>query len=141
MRGQMAKKKHVEIENGPSPNVPKSDERATQDVAFHYIKSNQFRVIHGDGAAGGPSPDGEKIHFAIYSERIPIPTKVVHEVDSEGRLGKERSRESRGGIVREVEVDIVMSVRQAKILAEWLIAHVKNVEISVDSIKGDRERA
>ena len=45
-----------------------------EQLEFHYIKSNQFRVIHVDGGIGSITPKGF-IHFALYSERLAIPRK------------------------------------------------------------------
>ena len=75
------------------------------EIAFDYIKSNFFRVIHADGAFGGLAPNGN-IHMALFSERQAIPTKVVYSVEGTG-IGPEISdkREEREALVREVEVD------------------------------------
>ena len=45
------------------------------EVAFDFIKSEYFRVIHADGALGGPTPQG-LVHMAFYSERPPIPRRM-----------------------------------------------------------------
>ena len=90
-------------------------------INFHYIKANQFRVIHADGVHGGLHPRGN-IQMSFFSERVPIPKKVSHEIADDGRLGKEivAERESRDGIVREVEVGVVMGVEEARALVKWL---------------------
>ena len=91
-----------------------------KEISFDFIKSNLFRVIRCDGAFGGLAPNGS-IHMAIYSERQAIPTKTVHKFDN-GQLGQEilSKREGRSAVVREIEVDISMDVRQAKVLRDWL---------------------
>ena len=80
------------------------------EVSFDYIKSNIFRVIHADGAFGGLAPNGN-IHMALYNERQAIPTQMVYALEGIG-LGPEikGKRKGRGGLVREVEVDVIMSL-------------------------------
>lgn len=115
---------------GEAAAVPAEGEKKTIDqVRFHYIKSNSFRVIHADGAFGGLSPRGG-IHMALYNERLPIPRETVHEVTPEGKLGKEirPERVAREGIVREVEVGVVMSIDTTRSLIEWLTRKVEEAE-------------
>lgn len=108
----------------PAENADSS--RVSGELAFHYIKSNHFRVIYGDGAIGAPSPDGQSIHFAIYNERIPIPRVVVN-ILKDGKITGEVSKEARQGIVREVEVDVIMSIDDAETLSKWLATNVKKL--------------
>lgn len=94
---------------------------AGERIAFDYIKSQYFRVIHADGAIGGITPNGH-IHFALYSERQAIPRRQVHEVLGDGHLGGliESETVSRGSIVREMEIDVFLTIQVAKSLHEWL---------------------
>jgi hypothetical protein len=92
-------------------------------VRFHYLKSNAYRVIHVDGIVGGQTPTG-LLHFSFYTERLPIPTLVEHAATDLGggqmRLGKEIRREGKDGIVRDVEVGVIMTVDMAMKLRGWL---------------------
>jgi hypothetical protein len=90
-----------------------------KQIAFHYVKSSQFRVVHGDGIIGGITPQG-LLHFAVYSERPAIPQVVVHDVDAEGRIGKESQKVGREGVVRELEVDVIIGISMAKAIRDWL---------------------
>lgn len=91
-----------------------------EDITFHFIKSNFFRVVHVDGAWGGITPQA-KIHVDFYSERQPIPRSITSTV-TDGRIGQEvrDSRESKEGIIREVEVGLVMDVAVAEQVIIWL---------------------
>ena len=60
-------------------------------IRFHFIKAEQFRNIHVDGAHGGVTPKG-LIQVAIYNERVPIPREVVHTVSEDGHLGDDVRR-------------------------------------------------
>jgi len=105
------------------------NESPPDHLRIEYIKSNQFRVVHADGAYGGPGP-GLGIFLAFYSERLPIVKVVEHEVTPEGRLGPEikEKRQSKEGVIREVEVGIALSVDVAKALALWLQEKIHQVE-------------
>ena len=89
-------------------------------IAFHYIKSNQFRVVHVDGALGGITPTGD-IFVSLYSQRGPIPQKTVQEVNESGEVGDEimEERVSRDGLVREIEIGISVRPEVAKNLINW----------------------
>lgn len=95
-------------------------------VKFHYIKGNFFRVIHMDGVFGGLSPTGD-IFASIFSQRPPIPTLTVQPVKENGELGDElmEERAVKEGIVREMELGIVMRPEVAESLIKWLQAKVE----------------
>lgn len=99
---------------------PTGDEAA--EVNFDYIKAQAFRVVHVDGAIGGLTPS-RFVHAALYSERPAIPQRIVHQVAPDGTLGPRIDAQmlSRGGIVREVEVDLIMSAEVAQNLGIWLL--------------------
>jgi hypothetical protein len=91
-------------------------------IRFDFVKSTQFRVIHADGAWGGLAPQGF-VHMALYNERQAIPQQVVNKIDSAtGNMGEEiiSERIGRNGLVREVEVDVIMSLETARALQTWL---------------------
>jgi hypothetical protein len=102
--------------------VSKNAEEKKDTVRFHYLKSYGFRTVHADGAMGGPTPRGKGLHIAFYAERAPIPTMTVHKVTDSQQLGEEilDERSSRDGIVRELEVDVVMDIGAARDLHGWL---------------------
>lgn len=88
-------------------------------VHVHYIQSNGYRVVHADGAHGGGTPRG-KIIISFHSERLPIPEMVVHELEG-NHLSDElvEERQSKKGVVREVEVGVMMDLSVAKDLHSW----------------------
>ncbi len=103
-------------------NEPPFPER----VQFHYIKSRFFRVIHVDGAIGTVTPNGH-IHCAIYSERPAIPQASEHDVSPEGGLS-EGVPTGKEGIVREMDVDLIMNRRSAINLRDWLSRQIEQLE-------------
>lgn len=112
---------------------------AQNEVEFHYIKSNHFRVIHGDGVYGGVTPRGF-IHLNFFSERAPIPQKITHEVTVSGQLGKEISAEGKEGIVREVEIGVVISLEQAQSLTKWLQEKIQLIETASKQQRQEEEK-
>jgi hypothetical protein len=99
-------------------------------VKFHYIKSNSFRVVHVDGSLGGITPSRE-IFVSLYSERGALPKMIEWSVSADGSLGEEISREGKDGIVREMDVGLVMTPEIAESLAEFLQYQVKLLKESV----------
>jgi hypothetical protein len=96
-------------------------ERLPPEIAFDYIKGAFFRVVHADGVTGGIAPSGN-IHMAFFSERGPIPQREVRSLNSDGIPGNLVPDKSivRPAVVREVDVDVVMSLRVAEAIRDWL---------------------
>jgi hypothetical protein len=111
--------------------VEPTDVPATEPkrVGFDLIKSNFFRVVYADGVFGGLSPSG-MITMSFFNERVPLPTRIEHYVTEDGRVGGEdrSARQTRQGIVREVETEIVMTIDGARTLHEWLGERIKAVD-------------
>jgi hypothetical protein len=103
----------------------RNEDQLPSSVTQHYIKSNYFRVIHADGAIGGFTPRGE-MFFSLFNERAPLPDVTVQAVEN-GKLGQEITDQRQGsqGIIRELEVGIVMDVNVAKSLVAWLEERIK----------------
>ena len=101
----------------------------SEHVKFHYLKSTHFRTIHADGAIGNITP-GRHVHMAIYNERPAIPREMVHEIKPDGNLGDiiQEGTVVREGIVREMEVDVLMSVEVARSIKIWLEDQIKKIE-------------
>jgi hypothetical protein len=98
------------------------------ELAFHYLKSTLFRVVHVDGLIGSITPQG-LLHIAMFNERPAIPQYVLHSISGDGKLGPERAHSGKEGIVRELEVDLLMSEKIARSLHEWLGARLQEFEI------------
>jgi len=113
------------------------DNKARKEIAFHFIKSPQFRVIHADGVIGGLTPNNN-IHFALFSERLAIPQEVIHTINPDGSLGGERKPKGKEGIVREMDVDVVMSLETAVVVHEWLTKRIEELKARLEKIDGIR---
>lgn len=102
-------------------------------LVFHYIKNQNFRVIHVDGAIGSLVPTGH-IHMALFSERRPIPQQMAHKITPDGQVGDSIPSEtvSKEGIIREIDVDAMMSLPAAIGLHAWL---GKQIELFKNQVK------
>jgi hypothetical protein len=104
------------------PPDESTEEPVPTEISIDYIKSNHFRVIHADGAWGGLTARGA-IHMGLFSERPTIPQTQVYRVTDEGKLGTpipERTKKRDADMVREVEVEVIMSYDTAQALYNWL---------------------
>lgn len=104
-------------------------------VDINYIKSHDFREVACDGVVGGPTPNG-KLWLSFYTERLPLPRVVRYALIPGGQAGEfsvDTSNpgvplESRGGIVRNVELGLYLSVETAEHLRDWLERHIKEIK-------------
>lgn len=103
----------------------KSRDALPSSVTQNYIKSQFFRVVHADGAVGGFTPRGG-IFMSLFSERAPLPDVTVQAVEN-GQLGQEIIEQRKGseGIIRELEVGVLMDVNMAESLVAWLQERIK----------------
>ena len=97
------------------------------EVNFFFEKSNLFRVIHADGLYGGVSPNGH-LHFAFYSQRLPLPKTSKIQVGEDGTpSGPEVVTEKKDGFFRELEVDVVMDYSTALSTYIWLEEKIREM--------------
>jgi hypothetical protein len=108
-------------------------------VRFYYLKSPQFRVIHSDGAVGGVTPRGF-IHLALYSERPAIPQSQEHPISPEGRILDPTDTEGKRGIVREIDVDVIMPKQAAIELRDWLVRRIDELDEIEVKVKGIKDK-
>jgi len=99
-----------------------------KQISFDLIKGNFFRVVPVDGIFGGIGPRGQ-MRMNFFSERWPIPKRMVCEITENGELKEEiyELREARDAVVREIEVEVVMDLATAKGIADWMHNTLKQV--------------
>jgi hypothetical protein len=91
----------------------------------HYEKSNLFRVVHADGIFGGVTPSGT-LNVAFFSQRTPLPRKSSLSVATNG-LATETITDTKTGVFREIEVDIVMDLNTSLAFHAWLTQNVNQL--------------
>jgi hypothetical protein len=96
-------------------------------IIINYIKSLSYREAACDGAVGSVTPT-RKLWLAFFTERLPLPRIVRHEMipSPEGNgltIDPDKPPEvieGRAGVVRNVEFGLYLSPSAAKTLHEWL---------------------
>jgi hypothetical protein len=109
------------------------------EFEVHYIKNHDFKTIQGNGIFGGLTNSGQ-IDINFFTERGPIPKKLIYEVEPEtGEIKKEIGRESKNGIIREVHLGVLLDAATAKSIIEWLQEKVDQIEkIQKEQVKNVR---
>lgn len=102
------------------------------NISAHYVKSPSFDEHPLHGIYGGVTTAGV-ISMALYSERMPIPTRMDLEIKPvEGAAGIfEPSGEAvhgKEGIVRFVHGVYYLDVQMAKAMIGWLVDKVNAFE-------------
>ena len=110
--------------------------QTAQRIRYHFIKSNHFRTVLAEGVYGGISPTG-KIRMTFFNERTALPQQTEHALTSDGRVGAEvlDGRVSRDGIVRELEVDVVVDIDNAKKIHHWLGQKIDELSKLLEDIR------
>lgn len=111
-------------------------------LPIHFIKSSNFRVIHASGVwYGGDSQ--QNLHLTFFNERNPIPKTLVVNIDEQGVvLGEDSSkRESKTGVVREMEVDVILSFPAAMELHKTLGENLKAIQELAGKTPGENLKA
>ena len=106
------------------------EDQAPLKVEAAFVRSNFYRVVHADGAFGGAAPS-RNIRMTVYSEAQRIPNLITYDFFAPGAL-TETSRTPAANptdIVREMEVDIVMTLPVARSIRDWLDGKVKELEM------------
>jgi len=99
------------------------------EVDVYYHKSNFFRVVRADGCYGGPTPRGI-LNLSFYSERQAIPLRTKLKVEN-GTVLPEAVVETKGGLVRELEVDVTMDFQPAVSFYVWYKQKIQELRLAV----------
>lgn len=102
-------------------------EKIPEEIEVHYLKTSNYRTYHVDGAFGGLTPSG-MLYMELFVQRAPTPKKIIYKLSEDGSLGDELGREGKIGIIREVESGLVMDVRAAESLVEWLSRKIEEAK-------------
>lgn len=108
-------------------NINRQEE---SEIEFNYIKSNNFRVIHADGAVGDGTPRGD-LFLVFYNERFPLPDSQTFNINKEGKIVSEvldKRQVKSNGVMREVEVGITIDVNVAKGIVVSLSRLIRQLE-------------
>ncbi len=107
-----------------------ADEKKSEllnQLGIHYLRSRHYRTIHADGAQFGITPQAH-IQFTLFSDQKAMPEFVMHKITPEGKLGEVIEEVVKNGVVREVEINVVMSPVAAASFVEVMKTQLKQIE-------------
>ena len=122
------------VESPPGHAEGQSPSAGLSKMAIHFVKSSQFRVVHASGVWYGGDAQ-QNLHLTFFNERNPIPKKLVLLLNDQGMIvGDDPSeREAKEGIVREMEVDVILSFQAAVELHKTLGDNLKAIQQTLKS--------
>ena len=96
-------------------------ERMGEDrqIKFRFEYDPAYRLVGANGIWGGITPRGD-IRLDFFVESLGTPEHVTHLIAPDGRLGPELSRSQPEGIVRRVQVGVLLSLEQADSVADFI---------------------
>lgn len=98
----------------------------TLTLETHFIKNNEFKTVYGSGVYGGFTPAG-MLSMYFYTERIPIPIRTtLKQNPASPEQFEEVEREAKSGLVREVQVGVLIDLDTAQSMMDWLKGHIDN---------------
>ncbi len=114
-----------DTEKQSTPEVP-----ASQAVTFAFMKTGGFRTIYVTGSWGRINAD-QDIVLSLFREVEPLPIAVTQEIQADGTWNPEPKFEMppKYQIVREVEIDVVLSLEAAKRIHQNLGHFIEVAEV------------
>jgi hypothetical protein len=92
---------------------------ANKSVKIRYIKAYDFKIALATGVFGGLTSNG-LINVNFFHERTVIPDSQIVELDDDGNQVGRPIDEKDGDLTRELQSGILLDVKTAKIVLEWL---------------------
>lgn len=108
-------------------NKTKDKPKTIKEITFHHIKSDGFKTVFITGATGGATVNS-LINMNLYTDRTVIPSELTFEIDNNVKLGKEIKRVSKQGVIRDVQVGVLMDLEVAKNLIKFLNDQIAFIE-------------
>jgi hypothetical protein len=96
------------------PQEVSQEGKENQTIKYYHVKTNLFRTIHADGVWYQIMVKPNRIHLIFYTDRIPIPTETTRTVGTAETPSEETERTVREGWDREMEVEVVFDMENAK---------------------------
>ena len=102
----------------------------TKTIKFRYIFADNYNPTLASGVYGGVTPDGRLV-VNFFLERQGLPHSETYELSDAGLLGNEVSQEPedyRQTLVRFVNMGVVLDLKSAKVISEWLGKQIQELE-------------
>lgn len=116
-----------------------------RQIQFQYIVPDGYAPAYCNGAYGGVTPQGDII-ANFYLERMPIPQKLIHDLNPDGSLSEVVEAipdDSMARLVRYVFSGIILTESNARSIHDWLGEQILELErrrtfqCPADEIVGD----
>ena len=102
--------------------VVDNTEELPETVKFAYTEAPDYKIIYANGVYGGLTGKDE-LRFDFFQEFRPAPSEEVHEITEEGKPGllvSEDRDAQQLELIREKQINVVMTISAAKALYKWL---------------------
>jgi hypothetical protein len=97
-----------------------------------------FKNVSADGAYIGITPRGY-LSINFYITKGALPTSVIHDIDTSGKVGKpidiEEEFKFEGVIERQFEVGVILDIQAAKDFIKLMSKHIEVFENKINPIK------
>jgi hypothetical protein len=90
-----------------------------RQVKFLFEYDPGYRVIAANGMWGGITPRGD-MRLDFFVESLGVPDHVTHLITPDQHLGPELNRSQPEGIVRRVQVGVLLSLDQGDSIADFI---------------------
>lgn len=100
---------------------------ATRKIKVRYLKSHDYKISFANGIFGGINSNG-LINANFYIDRMVIPDSETVEIDETGKRLSPPEIVRDGDAVREVQFGVIIDVKTAKRIAEWLTMKITEHE-------------
>jgi hypothetical protein len=107
-------------ESQQKPAPPQSE----SSVPIHMGHSPQFRRVVAQAAWFGYDMKGT-LHFSFYNDYFPVPKELLATKGKNGE-GKMEIIKMPEGVIREIEVDVAMSLEAAEAFCKTLSQNIDN---------------
>jgi hypothetical protein len=107
-----------------------AEDASPDRVRFVYTQAPDYRIAAANGAYGGPTPQGDYL-IEFYCERAQSPVVEEHSIDPHGQLGGKLEGPSSSDVPhveRYVQFAVLMSLGQAKSLADWILNNLERLQ-------------
>jgi hypothetical protein len=115
-------------------SIKKNEE---DNIKIKYIFSDDYNAKYASGVYGGVTPSGE-IVANFFFERHGLPISQVHTITPSNELGPVIQNEPEDlpqTMVRVVENGIILNVKFAEVLINWLTDNVKQAKVIANTQK------
>ena len=97
-------------------------------LTINFKKAKDYRIVFANRIFGGLTPSGEHVQFDLMVDHNQNPEYMKHPVHQNGQVDISRENEERfpedTQIMREAQIGVILSLNDAKSIADWLYEKV-----------------